>query len=114
MSYIEELKELAKLKDDGILTEDEFQKKKEEILSNNSESEPVSKKTEATPPEKKGFLDNLFTMIKKGRVDKVAKKMMKDDPKFAKAVKTARQSHKDLEDYVKMRAKKSGLDFDKL
>ena len=28
----EELKELAKLKDDGILTEDEFQKKKEEIL----------------------------------------------------------------------------------
>ena len=28
MKYIEELKELAKLKDDGILTEDEFQKKK--------------------------------------------------------------------------------------
>ena len=33
MGYIEELKELAKLKDDGIITEDEFIKKKEEILN---------------------------------------------------------------------------------
>lgn len=31
-SYINELKELAKLRDDGILTEEEFQRKKQEIL----------------------------------------------------------------------------------
>ena len=40
MSYIEELKELAKLKDNGILSEEEFQKKKDEILSKDSQSEP--------------------------------------------------------------------------
>ena len=73
MSYIEELKELAKLKDDGILTEDEFQKKKEEILSNNSESEPVSKKTEATPPEKKGFFGRLLENTTKKRFETVVK-----------------------------------------
>ena len=32
-SYIAELKELAALRDDGIITEDEFQKKKADILS---------------------------------------------------------------------------------
>jgi cytochrome c-type biogenesis protein CcmH/NrfG len=32
MSYIDELRELAKLKEDGIITEEEFQKKKEELL----------------------------------------------------------------------------------
>tara|TARA_B100000315_G_scaffold109989_1_gene100899 strand:+ start:1094 stop:1195 length:102 start_codon:yes stop_codon:yes gene_type:complete len=31
-SYIDELRELAKLKEDGIITEEEFQKKKEELL----------------------------------------------------------------------------------
>ena len=31
-SYIDELRELAKLKEDGIITEEEFQKKEEELL----------------------------------------------------------------------------------
>jgi len=31
--YINELKELAKLRDDGVITQEEFEKKKEEILN---------------------------------------------------------------------------------
>jgi|TARA_B100002019_G_scaffold155422_1_gene133880 hypothetical protein len=50
-----------------------------------------------------GFLDKLFGMIAQGKADRVAKKMMKDDPKFAKAVKTARQAHKDMEDSLRAR-----------
>ena len=56
MSYIEELKELAKLKDDGILTEDEFQKKKEEILSKSTPSKPIAK----TASSKKTKFDPFF------------------------------------------------------
>ena len=33
MSYIDELRELAKLKEDGIITEEEFLRKKEAILN---------------------------------------------------------------------------------
>ena len=35
-AYITELKELKKLKDEGVITENEFNQKKEEILKNNS------------------------------------------------------------------------------
>ena len=91
MSYIEELKELAKLKDDGILTEDEFQKKKEEILSNNSESEPVSKKTEATPPEKKGFFGRLLENTTKKRFEKVAQVFSPDQEALKEWKKYKRQ-----------------------
>lgn len=44
-----------------------------------------------------GFIDKLFGMIAKGKVDKVTKNLMKDDPKFAKAVKDAKQAQSDLE-----------------
>ena len=44
-----------------------------------------------------GFIDKLFGMIAKGRVDKATKDMMKKNPKFAKAVKKARQAHQDLD-----------------
>ena len=44
-----------------------------------------------------GFLDKLFGMIAKGKADKVSKQMMKKNPKFAKAVKKARQAHQDLD-----------------
>jgi|TARA_B100001094_G_scaffold255426_1_gene254404 hypothetical protein len=50
-----------------------------------------------------GFLDKLFGMIAQGRVDRVTKKIMKDDPEFAKAVKTARAAHKRMDD--RLRAK---------
>jgi len=52
MGYIEELKELAKLKDDGIITEDEFIKKKEEILNQSkteSEDNPIQDTNENCP-----------------------------------------------------------------
>lgn len=41
-----------------------------------------------------GFIDKLFGMIAKGRVDKATKDMMKKNPKFAKAVKDADDAHK--------------------
>ena len=44
-----------------------------------------------------GFIDKLFGMIAKGRVDKVTKNLMKDDPKFANAVKDAKKAQSDLE-----------------
>jgi len=111
MSYIEELKELAKLKDDGILTEEEFQKKKEEILSNNSESEPVSKKTEATPPEKKGLFERTMGKILDNRLD-VVEEVMKDNPQLKKAtrkyhnsVKNYRKSFKKAHPNIKIKVK---------
>ena len=91
LRYIEKLKELAKLKDDGILTEDEFQKKKEEILSNNSESEPVSKKTEATPPEKKGFFGRLLEDTTKNRLETVVKVFSPDQEALKEWKKYKRQ-----------------------
>ena len=42
MSYIDELQELAKLKDDGIITEEEFQKKKEQLLFESSETKTIN------------------------------------------------------------------------
>ena len=66
MSYIVELKELAKLKDDSILTDEEFQKKKEEILSSSSQTEPGHEEEpqvdqEDAPPKKKiGFFGMIF------------------------------------------------------
>ena len=73
MSYMEELKELGKLRDDGILSEEEFQKKKEEILSKDSPS-----------PRKEGFLSRRFHewMVKKyddrtGLVKKQGEKIQK-------------------------------------
>ena len=44
-SYIDELRELAKLKEDGIITEEEFQKKKEELLSESSNTEKTEIKS---------------------------------------------------------------------
>jgi len=87
MSYIEELKELAKLKDDGILTDEEFQKKKEEILSSSPESEPLAKQDPSTRPEeaaskkKKGFFDMLFGKVEEEILDTTAsmKNTIKDN-----------------------------------
>tara|TARA_Y100000592_G_scaffold8805_1_gene12362 strand:+ start:1369 stop:1542 length:174 start_codon:yes stop_codon:yes gene_type:complete len=46
---------------------------------------------------KEGLIDKIMTMIAKGRVDSKVKKMMKDDPKFAKEVARMRQAQKDLQ-----------------
>ena len=50
-----------------------------------------------------GFLDKIFGMIAKGRVDKVTKDMLKKDPKFAKAVKKASDAQNDLSAYLRQR-----------
>lgn len=44
-----------------------------------------------------GFIEDLFKMIAKGRVDSKVQKMMKDDPKFAKNVKKIRDAQKALD-----------------
>ena len=62
MSYIEELKELGKLRDDGILTDDEFNKKKEEILSKDVAEEKK---------EKKGFFYRYLTDTLQSTTEKV-------------------------------------------
>ena len=49
MSNIEELKGLAELKEQGILTEEEFQKEKEKILSRGSKTEEASPKSTPEP-----------------------------------------------------------------
>ena len=49
MSNIEELKGLAELKEQGILTEEEFQKEKEKILSRGSKTEEASPKSTPKP-----------------------------------------------------------------
>ncbi len=46
---------------------------------------------------KEGLIDKIMTMIAKGRIDSKVKKMMKDDPEFAKRIKKARDNQKQAE-----------------
>ena len=55
MSNIEELKGLAELKEQGILTEEEFQKEKEKILSRGSKTEEASPKSTPEPELKYAY-----------------------------------------------------------
>ena len=48
-----------------------------------------------------GFIDKLFTMIAKGRIDSKVKKMMKDDPKLATAIKKSNDANKELKDILR-------------
>ena len=95
MKYIEELKELAKLKDDGILTEDEFQKKKEEILSKSTPSKPIakkasSKKTKKTATKKKdGLLTKALGSVMEGRLKKVEAIMKEGSPELKRQAEKA-------------------------
>lgn len=50
-----------------------------------------------------GFIEDLFKMIAKGRVDSKVKKMMKHDPKFAKNVKDMRDLQQSIEDRIAKR-----------
>ena len=106
MKYIEELKELAKLKDDGILTEDEFQKKKEEILSNNSQSEPIAKKpslnkTETTVTKKpSGLFSSILTGIIKSNTKTVID-LLQDAPSIKRQTKELDDSLDELRKAIK-------------
>ena len=101
MKYIEELKELAKLKDDGILTEDEFQKKKEEILSKSTPSKPIakkasSKKTKKTATKKKdGLLTEALGSVMEGRLKNVEAIMKEGSPELKRAALKADKSRQD-------------------
>ena len=97
MKYIEELKELAKLKDDGILTEDEFQKKKEEILSKSTPSKPIAKKSLKEQEQiKEGILSKIMISIFNNRT-KSALELFKDNPKLQRSVRAIEREKKEME-----------------
>ena len=65
MGYIEEILKLAKLKDDGILTEEEFQRKKDEILSHRPQTDENDE-----VEEKQGVVEGFLTNMLKRRTKK--------------------------------------------
>ena len=56
-----------------------------------------------------GFIDKLFSMIAKGRIDSKVKKMMKDDPNLAKSIKKSNDANKELQDYLRKRYPNAGI-----
>lgn len=66
MGYIEEILKLAKLKDDGILTEEEFQRKKDEILSHRPQTDENDE-----VEEKQGLVEGFLMNMLKRRTKKV-------------------------------------------
>jgi hypothetical protein len=73
MSYIEELKELGQLKKDGIITKEEFNQKKKELLSQNSPSTESVSKT----PGKRGLFARALESIFNSRMETVSKEAEK-------------------------------------
>ena len=71
MSYIEELKDLAQQKDDGVITDKEFQKRKKEILSKSSKTK--ENKTESGNKKKKGFIARILEDKLDDRLETVTK-----------------------------------------
>jgi len=56
-----------------------------------------------------GFIDKLFSMIAKGRIDSKVKKMMKDDPGLAKSIKKSNDASKELQDYLRKKYPDAGI-----
>ena len=116
MKYIEELKELAKLKDDGILTEDEFQKKKEEILSKSTPSKPIakkasSKKTKKTATKKKdGLLTKALGSVMEGRLKNVEAIMKEGSPELKRQAEKADKARQEYRKARKAMMKSLGED----
>ena len=71
MNYLDELKKLGQLKNDGKLTEEEFQEKKEEILSQSSKTK--ENKTESGNKKKKGFISRILEDKLDDRLETVTK-----------------------------------------
>jgi len=69
MRRIEELKELGQLKKDGIITKEEFNQKKKELLSQNSPSTESVSKT----PGKRGLFARALESIFNSRMETVSK-----------------------------------------
>ena len=72
MNYLQELKKLGQLKKDGKLTEEEFQKKKEEILSQSSKTTKNKSKSK-TGQEKESWFSKTMKDSLSDRLDKVGK-----------------------------------------
>ena len=73
MRRIEELKELGQLKKDGIITKEEFNQKKKELLSQNSPSTESVSKT----PGKRGLFARTLESTFNSRMEKVSKEAEK-------------------------------------
>ncbi len=99
MSNIEELKGLAELKEQGILTEEEFQKEKEKILSRGSKTEEASPKS--TPePGTSGKKSSGWFRTGKSAEDQSpeVQAAMKKDPELIKQRKKLEEASKKLGD----------------
>ena len=110
MSNIEELKGLAELKEQGILTEEEFQKEKEKILSRGSKTEEASPKS--TPEPEPESTPESDTSGKKSsgwfRTGKSAEDQspevqaaMKKDPEMIKQRKILKKAEEDFGESLK-------------
>ena len=85
-NYIDELRELAKLKDEGIITDNEFQQKKGKLLSENLETSTIktegdvqSKKEEISPNIVDSDKKTEFSKLKKPNSKEWLKKVSKVD-----------------------------------
>ncbi len=58
---------------------------------------------------KEGFIDKLFGMIAKGRIDRTTKDLMKKDPKFAKAVKDSKDAQERMKARLRLRYPDAGI-----
>jgi hypothetical protein len=89
MNYLQELKKLGQLKNDGKLTEEEFQEKKEKILSQSSKTK--GNKTESGNKKKKGFFESAFEKTLDNRLEKVTKLYSTDQEALKEWKKYKRQ-----------------------
>ena len=58
---------------------------------------------------KEGFIDKLFGMIAKGRIDRTTKDLMKKNPKFAKAVKDSKKAQDNVKDILRKMYPNAGI-----
>ena len=109
MSNIEELKGLAELKEQGILTEEEFQKEKEKILSRGSKTEEASPKSTPEPepestPESGTSGKKSSGWFKKHKswanLSPEIKEAALKDPKIAKKLKDFEERGKEIDKTV--------------
>ena len=108
MSNIEELKGLAELKEQGILTEEEFQKEKEKILSRGSKTEEESPKSTPEPGTSGKKSSGWFRTGKSAedKREKAIEDKMQSDPRLQELYA---KMEKDAEDLKKQGEKLDDL-----
>ena len=103
MSNIEELKGLAELKEQGILTEEEFQKEKEKILSRGSKTEEASPKSTPEPELEYKYRPKNWETLTPEQKEAIIK-----NPEL---IKQREQIEKDEEELEKSLDEVLGMDF---